>query len=388
MTATCLICNSLNTKVVYQSQGDYSINTLCQLYPAQTKVHLCSDCGHVQTDEIMDLHEYYAYAYNLHTDSSESDSLYKMESGKPIYRMDYQAQVFQHQVSLSPAARVLEYGCAKAGTLERVFKQRPDIVPFAFDVSDNYRSFWERFLPAEQMASFTTPEHWDGTMDVVMSYFVLEHVSDIHGVIQHMKRLLKPTGVLYAIVPNCLVNIADLVVVDHVNHFTIPSLLKTLALNDLTLVSLDTQAYEGGLVLIASQSEALADVSGFPSVAESNQQIEKLADYWCSLSSRIASFEASRSTTSLHHEPVAIYGSGFYGTYIATCLKDFEAVSCFIDQNPYRQKETLMNKPIVAPETLGQEIQWIYVGLRPEIAKENIQAIDAWKGIERQYFYL
>ena len=70
-----------------------------------------------------------------------------------------------------------------------------------------------------------------------------------------------------------------------------------------------------------------------------------------------------------------IYGSGFYGTFMATCLEDFGRVECFMDQNPHRQRQLLMGRPILAPEHLSKTIELVYAGLNPSLAREVLKGV-------------
>ena len=109
-----------------------------------------------------------------------------------------------------------------------------------------------------------------------------------------------------------------------------------------------------------------------------------MASYWGGISQKVREFEEEHKNAKEN----AIYGSGFYGTFIATCLKEFERVKYFIDQNPYRQGKLLLEKPIIAPSNLSDEIQVVYVGLNPQNASNIIESVDCWKEKNYLYFYL
>jgi FlaA1/EpsC-like NDP-sugar epimerase len=108
-----------------------------------------------------------------------------------------------------------------------------------------------------------------------------------------------------------------------------------------------------------------------------------MAAYWSAFADRVRAFEATHPQA----QSVAIYGSGFYGTFIATCLHHADRVSCFLDQNPHRQSQRLLDKPILSPEKLPATVSVIYVGLNPRIAREGIQSVAAWQGLAHDYFF-
>ena len=104
-----------------------------------------------------------------------------------------------------------------------------------------------------------------------------------------------------------------------------------------------------------------------------------ISTYWRTFSGRVEKFEKSLK------DEAAIYGSGFYGTFIYTCLKQPERITCFLDQNPHRQKQTLMGKRIFAPDALPESIRRLYIGLNPSVAREVFNGLD-WER-ELEVFY-
>ena len=93
--------------------------------------------------------------------------------------------------------------------------------------------------------------------------------------------------------------------------------------------------------------------------------------HWTRLTDRIRSTERTSGDV-----PVAIYGSGFYGAYIASTLQHPNRLHCFLDRSPYQQGKSLFGKPIVAPEQLPSDIRVLYVGLNPAIARATVAKME------------
>ncbi len=70
-----------------------------------------------------------------------------------------------------------------------------------------------------------------------------------------------------------------------------------------------------------------------------------------------------------------IYGSGFYGTFIASCLENIDGLACFLDCNPHRLGKEILGKPIVSIANIPQDVGAMYVGLNPKIAREVMSNI-------------
>ncbi len=376
---TCNICGQPLGPPVYRSARPVSVTSLCEVLDGHTEVFHCPTCQHVQTTPLPDLAAYYDKTYQILVSSEEEDQLYAVANGRRIYRTEHQVETLLRLVELPLNARVLDFGCAKAATLKALCAYRSDIQPHVFDVSEMYRRFWNRFVPTENQATYQPKPEWDDFFDAVTSFFALEHVAEPRTVLAQAAALLRPNGVFYGIVPNTFTNIADFVVADHVNHFTAPSLRQLCAAAGLVLEKIEDAAHTGAWVFVARKKNAgeMVDVSD-----DLAPRAVEISAYWSDFGSRVRAFEQT-----CHDDAVAIYGAGFYGTFIATQLERPEVVVCFLDQNPHRQKQMLLGKPILPPERVPAELHAMYVGLNPIHARATIQAVPAWSPDRFAFFY-
>jgi hypothetical protein len=185
--------------------------------------------------------------------------------------------------------------------------------------------------------------------------------------------LLRDGGTFYFLVPNLFANTADLVVADHVNHFSECSLHRLLTDTGFAVREIDDTAHNSAWVVVAEKSDANGTPPVINSVAD---EVTAMAEYWNEFGNRVRDFEKSNDGE------VVIYGSGFYGTFIHSSLERPEAVACFLDQNPHRQKQTLLGKPILAPEALPETVRRLYVGLNPRVAREELAAMEWLRDLE------
>lgn len=385
MGQCCNVCGGGLCEPIYLSGGKNSVTSLCEIYPGATEVFFCEVCGHIQTSPVADIDTYYAQEYKILLDSEEEDQIYQVVNGVKIYRTDHQVTTFFKKMNLPENALVLDYGCAKSATLRKIYQMRPDILPHLYDVSEMYIPFWEKFVNPDNWAIHVPKKEWVHRFDVVTSFFSLEHVAEPDKILANIRALLKPAGTLYCVVPNVFDNIADFVVVDHVNHFTPPSLTYLLERAGFKMPNLDGAAHYGAYVVTARQEGVIAAGRGPDQamVEHTARGVRDIAGYWGNIANKVREFEVQRG----NKQKVAIYGSGFYGTFIATCLRDIAQVTHFVDQNPFRQGKTLLGKPIIPPEALPPEIDTVYVGLNPRIARSNIADVAAWAGRTHSYFY-
>ncbi len=384
--ANCNVCCSSLDGPVFRSEGTSSITSLSEIYPGKTEVFFCERCGHLQTTEVGDLDDYYDKSYKLFTDSEEEDQLYEVRDGEKYYRVEHQVQTLLSKVSLPQAASVLDYGCGKSGTLRNLSRSRSGVTPYLFDVSDVYVPFWEKFAAPEHWATYELPKEWTELFDLATSFFTLEHVANPRDALMKVRSLLKPDGVYYFIVPNVFTNIADFVVVDHVNHFTDTSLSWILRRAGFEVLEVDGDVHRGAFVVVAKKAPPTDEPGDNwdSRVAEVRQKMEEVRGFWQGASRRVQQFEKQHAAGA----KVAIYGSGFYGGFLLTCLSERERVDCFIDQSQFRQGKELFGVPIRSPDSLDAEIDVIYVGLNPQIARASIEGVEAWRDRNHEYFYL
>lgn len=379
---SCNVCGASLDQILYRSAGGASLTSLCEVWRGETVVRGCVRCSHIQTDKLPDLEAYYDHEYNILVESEEEDQIYQVVDGKPVYRTDHQMEVLLSKVTPPADAQVLDYGCAKGASLRKLKQLRPDTIPYLFDISTRYIEFWSAFVSPDNWATYTPPTHWASRFDLVTSFYALEHMARPQEALAVISKMLKPGGMFYGVVPNVATNPADFIVADHVNHFTASSLQRLLEESGFRILSIDDLAHDGAFIFIAQLGAWAASAKTTETVSYS--EVERLAKYWNRARTTVQEFEAANDKIGR----AAIYGSGFYGTFIATCLRDLSRVECFLDQNPHRQGKLLLDRPIVAPAQISPQAKLVYVGLNPRTARENIAGIREWANRPYRFFYL
>jgi len=134
----------------------------------------------------------------------------KVALGKPA---DYGQELVKRRFRMTSALvslqgkTVLDFGCGNGAQTIEFCRSGGDII--AVDLFDSSLKVFASHL-AERGVSSTLPVQYDGgalpvgsgSMDIVMSYDVLEHVHDESLALTEMHRVLKPGGELVMSVPN------------------------------------------------------------------------------------------------------------------------------------------------------------------------------------------
>ena len=384
MTVTCAVCSKPFGAPIFESSEAKSLTTMNVLIDGKTTVYFCDNCHHGQTNELPDLVTYYDQEYEINIDSEESDQLYDVVDGKEVYRSEHQARVLMSKVDLSQHRKVLDYGCAKAPTLRAICSKIPEVEPYLFDVTDKYVRFWAKFSEEPNWATHTPDPDWKGQMDVVLSFYALEHIPRLTDILTEVRDLLKEGGYFYFIVPDMYQNAADFIVADHVNHFSTQSLWHLMAKNGFTAIEIDTEAHASAYVVSAHRAASDAPMPTPPDFVDKTSEALALAQFWHDIKVRISSFEAKVSPD----VPLVIYGAGIYGNFIFSCLKNPKKVTHFLDQNTFLAGTKIHGCPIITPDDLLYDSAAILVGLNPRNARRIIEDIKSLKNASHTFLFL
>jgi hypothetical protein len=364
----CNICQEQIETALYIGKSEQALTSLCELRNGKVEVWLCSACGHMFGKALSNTEEYYESEYRIMLNEDDEDQIYDVINGHIVYRTDHQIDTLLKKLELPKGARLLDYGCAKAITPRKLISIRPDLHAHLFDVSSMYIKYWQRFLSENSWAIHKTPDDWTSSFEIITSFFSLEHIPDPIDTLLKIADLLGKDGVFYGIVPDTFGNVADFVVIDHVNHFTQCSLHKLLVLAGFNDICIDPNAHRGALVFTARKALPL---SAPPNLEKSLMASQQLASYWFEIGKSILIAEAKNDEL-----PAAIYGAGFYGAFISTLLAKPENVQFFLDANPFQQGKTLFGRPVLEPSKLPKHIRLLYIGLNPLIARATVANMD------------
>ncbi|MDB5070871.1 MAG: hypothetical protein JWM87_1982, partial [Candidatus Eremiobacteraeota bacterium] len=264
-----------------------------------------------------------------------------------------------------------------------------DLDGAVFDVSDAYRAAWDAFVPPHNQAAHDPPAAWNGRFDAVLSFFALEHADDPHAFLTTIRRLLRPGGDLFLTVPNVRRNAGDFIVVDHVNHFMPSSLRRILTATGFTDIELDEDAHESAYAVRARRGvQVRAPIelaaSDGTAVARYAEEARGLAAFWSAAGDAVAAFERNVA----RGRKSAIYGSGFYGVFIAGRLADRSNVACFLDRNLHQQAQRPFDRPVLPPDDIEDDVEVVYAGLNPARAHDILAGVPALRRRPRDTFFL
>jgi hypothetical protein len=97
------------------------------------------------------------------------------------------------------------------------------------------------------------------------------------------------------------------------------------------------------------------------------RKIREAVGGWVDCGRRVEEFLRGRASPGA----LAVYGAGVFGSYLAlNAGAAREAITCFVDQNPFKVGKEHMGRPIVHPRQLPAGVTDLLVGLNPGRARE------------------
>ena len=362
----CRVCNEKLGKEELNLASP-SVTSMSENLNIGTYIYLCRNCAHCQSPDLPDVSEYYDNNYKISLKTDDFDQLYETKGDTSIFRTEHQATLIS-ELKFKKNSRVLDFGGGKATTLKNLLKKRNDINPFVFEVSRDYKESWDKWIPENNQATYTIPEKWHNTFDLVICNFVLEHVMWPTDILDLMCKLICPGGLLFFTVPNPLDNSGDLLVVDHLNKFTISSIKQALINSDFNLEEISDKKFRGAFTVVASKNNNKKQIS-LDCKKNEISSLERKISKWGSRFEEIKKIDKKNLN-------IAIYGAGFYGTLFYNFLK--YKPTCFLDKSIHLNNRKHLGIPVLSPEKCPQNIDILLIGLNPEKAKSIFQLSNKW----------
>ena len=365
---TCRVCASPIVKVAYEASAP-ALTSMMAFIDIPTLVFVCEDCGHAQCADLPDIETFYDTTYRISLESDDHDQIFAVAAdGSPIYRTDHQATIGLRLMDLPQGAVILDYGAGKATTLRKMCAARPDLKPHVFDVSRDYMPAWTGWVTPENQLTYSVPEAWSGRFQAIISHFVIEHVAEPVAFLKTLHALLAPGGRVLLSMPDVAANPGDMTVADHLNHFSTASLKRALALSGFALETIDSTAFPGAFFAVAMRSEAPVVIEeDRGEITAAADKAKEICAFW-----KQATKKLDGAARQFSGKRAAVYGSGFYGSWICSRIEANVDFRVFLDQNPKLQGSTHFNRPVLSPANLDEDVDVVFVGLNPLKARAAI----------------
>jgi SAM-dependent methyltransferase len=360
----CVICDNADLiPVVHRKEP--AITSLAEIVQLETKVLACRQCGHVQTQAVIDTSSYYENDYHLHAFAGDDDVVV-VGRNKHVPRSQYQFEILNRKFDFGRVTNILEYGAGKGNMLKQISSQGYPVNLHAYELAEKHLDSWKDIIPVENMASRGLPDVWSNKFNLVYSSFVLEHCANPVAVLEVLHGTLREDGVAIIVIPDPCFNNIDLLAVDHLNHFTQSSLYKATGLAGFDIDEIDSQSQPGALWVTMKKA---AGRSAYNHDLDDVDYLISAGSWFSTAESCLRDFAAQVSA----NKRVYIYGAGVWGAFVLSVLQQILNVTALIDQNPSLHGRTLHGLDVFSPDQIEDDDIVILCALNPKIARRVMQ---------------
>jgi len=183
----CLVCSAAEAQPVWLGCPDYFLGK-----PFLTDYHRCRSCRLLQQHPLpRDVSAFYE-DYPVHAPKSPLYDAVRWLVMKHLY-FDGRA--------LPAGTRLVDYGCGDGSYLETQRDRGFALAGYEADASQARRLTERLGVPVHSDLARLFAEG-EGATDVVTMHFVVEHLTDLDAGFEAARRLLKPAGLFYFVVPH------------------------------------------------------------------------------------------------------------------------------------------------------------------------------------------
>jgi len=359
----CLICESDQLEEIVEFAALSRITSDCRPFPSGGRLAVCKGCGAVQKypdkNWLSDIDLIYSqYSAYFQADGDEQIIL-DSRTGAIRRRSDVILERMTESIDLPANGKALDIGCGSGVTLSALNKVLPGWELYGQDLDKRNEQRLET-NPGFVELFECTPENIPGQYDLITLIHSLEHFPSPSGLLKTILTKLSPGGILLVEVCNTMQNPYDLLIADHLTHFS-DSSLKLIAENSGFVVDVvETDWVSKELSMIAINSEHSLKVKK-NILSDSENIVAFVHDQISWLLAMKHAAELASNTS----DRFGIFGTSICATWLAGVLGD--RVSFFVDEDPSRQGKEYMGKRIEAPQQIDANSK-VYMALIPEIA--------------------
>jgi 2-polyprenyl-3-methyl-5-hydroxy-6-metoxy-1,4-benzoquinol methylase len=365
---TCHICITGDVCELPEYRSLTRVTSDCKPWPAGGRLGVCTHCGSVQKfvdeqwkSEIASIYADYTIYFQA---GGAEQALFLGDAAEPVTRSEWLVRQVIAHTALPATGRLLDIGCGNGALLRAFSRAIPGWTLAGTEQSGATREMVERIPRVE--ALYTGPlRETPGQFDMISLVHVLEHISHPLELLAGVADKLKPGGILFVEVPNAEENPFDLLIADHVSHFT-PATVTAL---------LEAAGYcvgESSQSRMVKEIGALATYVGRRAKHVLRPSRGATASLDWLLSVRAA---ARRARADADGRPFGLFGSSIAATWLAQqvdCAMDF-----FVDEDPNRQGQIFMGRRVLSPsQAPASSVVFVGVGggVAGQVARRLSQA--------------
>lgn len=353
----CRVCGSEALDVIADYTALPRVTSDCKPWPAGGTMTACLNCGAVQKrldaawlNEIKRIYGGYQI-YNL---SGGSEQVIFDTSGSAVPRSRALVDFVVTEAKPASSGALIDIGCGNGAALANFSRALPAWSMHGTELSDAALDAL-RTLPNFGGFYKEAPRDLNGSFDIVTIIHALEHMPDPYRTLVDSAALLKPGGTIFVEIPNVETSIFDLIIADHLMHFS-PAHLGYLARRaGLKVDVLRDDLLPKEITMLAGNGIGTLPLPD----AERGSALVRRHVAW--LRRVLDDARAAMENTS----SFGIFGTSISGMWLYGALR--AQVAFFVDEDRTRVGNTFDGKPVIAPQDAPAG-STIFLPLNPDSA--------------------
>jgi SAM-dependent methyltransferase len=305
----------------------------------------CKKCFHISKISNPNLENQIDLIYRTYNINSQSvnTSEQKVLDSKGIFlsRSAHLINKLQEiQINLPKTSLILDFGCGGGVTLRQLREEGyKNLIGY-----DKYLDFKNVTDLTKEVKFFKKLSDLEVMVDSIFSIHTFEHLESLDEVFSAIKPLMKDKAILLIQVPYVYSNSLDLLILDHLHHFSKKSLASLAFKNgfDIRFAGNLINSKELTIVLKLATKPSLYDCS--------DEQPLNLAEIINKLNLRRKNLNKIKKYLDKYQQQIYIFGSSIAAAYCESYLKG--SVYGFIDEDTSRHGMLFRRKLIHSPNKL------------------------------------
>jgi len=361
----CRICGQASLSEFPRFREVKRVTSDSRPWGAGGRIAACRECGTVQKlieeDWLAEIGEIYRSYTIYHQAGGKEQPIFAGNGAAPQPRSRSLLKYLESKTVLSAHADVLDFGCGTGAALRTYSECHPGWTLYGAELSTQSLALLTEIRGFRQL--FTCPPR-----DIPLRFALitlihaLEHVLDPVDSLRQLSERLTPEGILFVQVPDCGKNPYDLIIADHLLHFTLETLGFASRRAGVGIAELSDSVLPKELSLVGHLGSPEIPVVSRSAAQTSIERVGNQIDW---LSAQTAAAIAVADSASRF----GIFGTSISGTWLAGVLGD--RVSFFVDEDAGRIGGLHMQRPIISPEQIASDSD-VFVPLIPEVATSVI----------------
>ena len=355
LRTNCLVCGQDALQEIEAFRSLPRVTSDCKPYPSGGRLLACESCGGIQkladADWFREIDEIYG-GYEIYKLSDGDEQLIFTDAG-PVPRSQRLVDFLKQTGELQESGRLIDIGCGNGAALARYSRALPKWELYGSELSGRalpeLRSL-PNFVDLYCMPIGDIP----GKFELVSMIHSLEHMPSPGKALEDVVRLLGKGGKLFVEVPDVETSPFDILVADHLSHFSRQTLAHLACRAGLSVAHISNSVLPKEITILATAGDSKASVP----VAQTGIDLAASTVRWLG-----ELLELARQLAKT--DRFGIFGTSISGMWLFGALGD--RVSFFVDEDPGRVGREYAGKPILSPLDVPSGAT-VFIPLAPAVA--------------------